>query len=172
MARLRPAKTLRDLTSQPWARYSLRKPRKNYVRAMPHTSLIVFNMGVRKDTYDLNLTLSPERDLQIRSNAIESARQLINKHLETDIPMDYMFKVLVYPHSVIREHKMSTAAGADRTSRGMSLSFGRPVAVAARVRKDQPIFQVRTMKANRAVAVKALRMSCAKLSGTYKIRAE
>jgi large subunit ribosomal protein L10e len=86
--------------------------------------------------------------------------------------MDYMFKVLVYPHSVIREHKMSTAAGADRTSRGMSLSFGRPVAVAARVRKDQPIFQVRTMKANRAVAVKALRMSCAKLSGTYKIRAE
>jgi large subunit ribosomal protein L10e len=171
MARLRPAKTLRDLTSQPWARYSLRKPRKNYVRAMPHTSLIVFNMGVRKDTYDLDLTLSPERDLQLRSNALESARQLINKHLETDIPMDYMFKVLVYPHSVIREHKMSTAAGADRTSRGMSLSFGRPVAVAARIRKDQPIFQVRTMKANRPVVVKALRMACAKLSGTYKIRA-
>jgi len=172
MARLRPAKTLRNLTSQPWARYSLRKPRKNYVRAMPHTSLIVFNMGVRKDTYDLDLTLRPEQSMQLRSNALESARQLVNKHLETDIPMDYMFKVLVYPHSVIREHKMSTAAGADRTSRGMSLSFGRPVAVAARIKKDQPIFQVKTMKANRAVAVKALRMCCAKLSGTYKIRAE
>lgn len=172
MARLRPAKTLRDLTSQPWARYSLRKPRKNYVRAMPHTSLIVFNMGVRKDTYDLELTLRPQRDMQLRSNALESARQLVNKHLENSIPMNYMFRVLVYPHSVIREHKMSTAAGADRTSRGMSLSFGRPVSVAARVKKDQPIFQLKTTKANRVAATEALRLAMAKLSGTYKIRAE
>ncbi len=171
MARLRPARTCRDITSQPWSRYSLRKPRKNYVRALPHTSLLVFNMGVRKDTYDLELTLRPQQSLQLRSNAIESARQLINKYLENNIPLDYSLKVLVFPHNVIREHKMSTAAGADRTSRGMSLSFGRPVAVAARIKENQPIFMLQTMKANREVAVKALRRSTAKLSGTYKVKA-
>jgi large subunit ribosomal protein L10e len=163
MARLRPGRTCRDITSQSWSRYSLR-------RALPHTSLLIFNMGVRKDTYDLDLTLRPQQSLQLRSNALESARQVVNKYMEAHIPLDYMFRVLVYPHNVIREHKMSTAAGADRTSRGMSLSFGKPVAIAARIKEGQPIFQVKTMACNRNVAVSALRRATVKLSGTYKIK--
>ena len=82
-----------------------------------------------------------------------------------------MFKVLVYPHNVIREHKMATGAGADRISRGMSQAFGRPVSVAARIREGQPIFIIRTMKANRNVAVAAYKRATSKLSGTYKIKA-
>lgn len=171
MARLRPGRTCKNISSQPWSRYSLRKPKKNYVRAMPHTSLLVFNMGIPKDTYDLELTLRPEQDIQLRSNSIEAARQVANKYLEANIPQDYMLKVLVYPHNVIREHKMSTAAGADRTSRGMSLAFGRPVSIAARVKENQPIFQLKTAKGNRGVAVLALKKAATKLSGTYKVRA-
>ncbi|MDE1810977.1 MAG: 50S ribosomal protein L16 [Candidatus Micrarchaeota archaeon] len=169
MARIRPARTMRYLKSQPWARYSLKKPRKNYIRAMPHTSLLVFNMGVEKDTYDMKLELKSEQYIQLRSNAIESARLVSNKYLENNIPANYRFRVLVYPHSVIREHKMATGAGADRISQGMSLSFGRPVSVAARIKEGQPIFMVMTNKANRTVAVKAMRRAAAKLSGTYKV---
>jgi large subunit ribosomal protein L10e len=51
--------------------------------------------------------------------------------LRRGIPQGYSFKVLVYPHNVIREHKMAQGAGADRISRGMSQAFGRPMFVAA-----------------------------------------
>lgn len=171
MARLRPARTMRNPNSQAWARYSLKKPRKNFVRALPHTSLLVFNMGVNKDSYDMEVTLRPEQPIQLRSNALEAARQTTNKYLETMIPLGYYFRVLVYPHNVIREHKMATGAGADRISRGMSLAFGRPTSVAARVRSKQAIFKVMTMKQNKAVVVEAFRRAATKLSGTYRIRA-
>lgn len=171
MARIRPARTLSHLHSQAWARYSLKKPRKNYVRALPHTSLLVFNMGVEKDTYDLELTLNTEQAIQIRSNSIESARQAVNKYLETEIPQAYSFKVLVYPHNVIREHKMATGAGADRISRGMSQAFGRPTSIAARMKEGQPIFRIRTMKGNKKVVQEAFRRASTKLSGTYKMKA-
>lgn len=161
---------MRTPNSQAWARYSLKKPKKNYVRALPHTSLLVFNMGVRNDAYDIEATLCAEQPIQLRSNALESARQSTNKYLETSIPNGYAFKVLVYPHNVIREHKMATGAGADRMSRGMSQAFGRPIFVAARVKKGQAILRVRTMSQNKAVVKEAFRRASSKLSGTYKTR--
>jgi len=171
MARLRPARTFRDLRSQAWARYSLKKPRKNYVRALPHTSLLIFNMGADKEEYQLELKLTSNSPIQLRSNALEAARQVANKYLEANIPQEYMLKVLVYPHNVIREHKMATGAGADRVSQGMSLAFGRPTAVAARIRQGQPIFLLKTTIENKKVAVHALKRAMSKLSGTYKIKA-
>ncbi len=170
MARLRPARTMRYPNSQAWARYSLKKPRKNYIRALPHTSLLIFNMGVDNGTYDTTMTLNPQRDIQLRSNALEAARQVANKYLETTIPQGYFFKVLVYPHNVIREHKMATGAGADRISQGMSLAFGRPISIAARIREDQPIFMIKTSARNRQVVNEAFRRAASKLSGTYKVR--
>jgi large subunit ribosomal protein L10e len=164
---------MRTPNSQAWSRYSLKKPKKNYVRAMPRTSLIVFNMGNAKGTYDLELALTPMQPIQLRSNALESARQVANKHLERELTATgYMFKVLVYPHNVIREHKMATGAGADRISRGMSQAFGRPVSVAARIRQGQPFMIIRTMTANRNVAVAAYKRAESKLSGTYKVIAK
>ncbi|MFI5412722.1 MAG: 50S ribosomal protein L16 [Candidatus Micrarchaeales archaeon] len=170
MARLRPARTMNRPNSQAWSRYSLKKPRKNYVRALPRTSLLVFNMGVMKDNYDMIVTLRPTDIVQLRSNALESARQTANKYLENEIPQEFHFKVLVYPHNVIREHKMATGAGADRISRGMSQAFGRPTFVAARIKAGQPIFMVNTYKQHKAFVLEAFRRSASKLSGTFKIR--
>jgi large subunit ribosomal protein L10e len=170
MARIRPARTCRTPNSQSWARYSLKTPKKNYIRALPRTSLIVFNMGKAREGYDMELCLCPTQPIQLRSNALESARQVANKYLESEIMQDYDFRVRVYPHNVIREHKMATGAGADRISRGMSQAFGRPVSVAARIRAGQPVFVIKTMKQHRAMAVEALRRASTKLSGTYKIK--
>ncbi|MCL5412595.1 MAG: 50S ribosomal protein L16 [Candidatus Marsarchaeota archaeon] len=170
MARLRPARTCRALNSQSWARYSLKKPKKNYIRALPHTSLLIFDMGTRNGSYDLKMTLNAEQPIQLRSNSLEAARQVANKYLETVIPMGYHFKVLVYPHSVIREHKMATGAGADRISQGMSNAFGRPVSVAARLRLGQPVFAINTSSKNRQHVLEAFRRASSKLSGTYKAK--
>jgi large subunit ribosomal protein L10e len=169
MARLRPARTCRTPNSQSWSRYSLKKPRKNFVRAMPHKSILVFNMGKNKE-YDMKMQLCTKDDIQIRSNSLESARQTANKYLESKLPENYIFKVLVYPHNVIREHKMATGAGADRISQGMSLSFGKPVSVAARMRKNQPLFMVMTNSKNNVVVREAFRRAASKLSGHYSVK--
>jgi large subunit ribosomal protein L10e len=170
MARLRPARTCRNVNSQAWARFSLRKPRKNFIRARPHTSIQVFNTGTRKNDYTLTLTLNAEDKVQLRSNALEAARIMANKFLETNAPTNYQLRLCVYPHNVIREHKMMAGAGADRLSRGMSMAFGRPTSVAARVQRNQAVFMVKTMAENRGVAAEALRRAASKLSGKYRVK--
>ncbi len=170
MARLRPARTFRDSNSQAWARYSLRKPRKNYIKAMPRNHIQVFKTGTDKSTFDLSLALTSDRYMQLRSNSIESAREAANKYLAASLPDNYLLSVLIYPHNVIREHKLGGFAGADRTSRGMSMAFGKPIAVAARIKKDQPIMLVKTTSGNKTVAHEALRKASTKLSGKCKIK--
>ncbi len=170
MARLRPARTCRNVNSQAWARFSVRKPRKNYIRARPHTAVQVFNTGTRKNGYTLTLTLNAEDKIQLRSNSLEAARIMANKYLENNLPENYHLKLCVYPHNVIREHKMMSGAGADRLSRGMSYSFGRPISVAARVQRNQAVFMVETMAENRSVAAEALRRAASKLSGKFRVK--
>ncbi len=170
MVRLRPAHTMRDASSQSWSRYSLKNPKKNYVKSLPHTSLLIFKMGVEKP-YDVELRLESQQPIQLRSNALEAARLLVNKQLEAQLPQNYLLRVLVYPHNVIREHKMAQGAGADRISQGMSLSFGKGISVAARVRRNQALFSLRVSSGNRRFATEALKKAALKLSGAYKIRA-
>ena len=170
MARLRPARTFRYIHSQAWARYSQKKPKKNYIRALPHTSLLIFKMGTPSDGYDTTVTLNTEQDVQVRSNALEAARQQVHKYLEGAIPLGYEFRVLVYPHQVIREHKMATGAGADRISQGMNNAFGKPTGVAARLRNGQAVFMIKTSKKNINHAKEAFRKASGKLSGNYRTK--
>ena len=170
--KLRPARTMRSIRSQAWSRYSVKKPKKNYVKALPHTSLLVFRMGADKPNYEISMTLNADQYVQIRSNSLESARQVTNKMLEREMPGEYFFKIITYPHNVIREKKRATGAGADRLSQGMSMSFGRPISIAARVYKGNPVLEVRTSLANREIAKAGLRRAAAKLSGSYSIKME
>ncbi len=167
--KLRPGRTVRKINSQAWARYSIKKPKKNYIKALPRTSLLIFNMGTKSDGYDLELTLKSRQNVQLRSNALEAARQAANKYLEREIPGAYFMRVVPFPHNVVREKKFATGAGADRVSQGMTLSFGKPSAVAARVFEGQMVFDLMTNAANKEVAREALRRASDKLSGTYSI---
>jgi large subunit ribosomal protein L10e len=169
MAGLRPARTFKYNLAQSWSRFSRRKPRKSYVKAMPHTSLLVFNMGKQMPEQTLTMNLVSQEHIQIRSNAIESARLTCNKFLEANIPGGYYFKILVYPHNVVREHRMASGAGADRISKGMTMAFGTPVSICARIKVGQPIFMVKTKPENRNVVATALKRATSKMSGNYKV---
>src|SRR3972149_12316934 len=56
---------------------------KSYIRASPHSKVVRYEMGNVKRGFEFTLTLIAKRDLQIRHNALESARQSGNKVLET-----------------------------------------------------------------------------------------
>lgn len=167
---LRPARTCRTLGKTAWARYSKKKPRKSYVKAMPHLSLLVYEMGMRKQPFDYTYDLVASEDVQLRDNSLEAARQAANKYLEKTIPNLYFFKVRVYPHNVIRENKMIAGAGADRLQKGMRLAYGRATDRAARINAGQPVFTIDIAKANAPHIEEAYRRAKRKMSGSFCIR--
>jgi large subunit ribosomal protein L10e len=165
---LRPAHTIREPKKKPWTRFS-KNPTKSYIKTMPHADLHQFRMGVDKDDYDTTIELVAQKDIVLRDNAIESARQSANKQLEKKINGAYYFIVKPYPHHIIRENKMIAGAGADRLQKGMRRSFGRPTDRAAIIDKNKTVFSVRTYKQNVPIVMKALELAKRKLSGKYKV---
>lgn len=169
---IRPARTIRDADKVAWTRFSKSKPRKSFIKAMPHADLHQFCMGAMKPDFDCTLSIKSEGPIILRDNAIESARQTSNKYLEKTIPGAYYFRVRVYPHHIIRENKMIAGAGADRLQKGMRQAFGRPTDRAARLKTGTRLFTIHSYKANEAHLRMALQRAMRKLSGRFKIVAE
>ncbi len=166
---LRPARTCRTLEKAAWARYSKKKPRKSFVKALPHLSLLVYEMGNRKQHFDYVFNFVAKHDVQLRDNTLEAARQAANKYLEKAILGQFFFKVRVFPHNVIRENRMIAGAGADRLQKGMRQAFGRPMDRAARVNTGQPVFTIYVAKENVPHIAEAFRRARRKMSGKYTI---
>ena len=164
---IRPARSIRDPDKVAWTRFSRSKPRKSYIKAMPHADLHQFRMGALKDDFDTVLHLTSEEGVIVRDNAIESARQTANKYIEGKMPGNYYFVVRVFPHHVIRENKMISGAGADRLQKGMRRAFGRPTDRAARLGVGTALFTVHTYSSNIEHVKKAFARATRKLSGKY-----
>ena len=129
----------------------------------PNVKVVRFDTGGNKN-FECTLNLLSKSELQIRDNALESARQTSNKLLETRLGLGcFRLKVNLYPYHVLREHALASGAGADRFSSGMAHSFGKPIGLAARVKKGQTIFQVSVDKQNLAIARLALERASKKL---------
>jgi large subunit ribosomal protein L10e len=140
MAKLRKAVAYRRL-ERPYTRRS--KYRKlNYVRASPHNLIVRYDMGDGQKKYQYKLELVSDQDIQLRHNAIESARKSANKLLETKCGRNYNLVIRMFPHHVLRENPLASGAGADRMSTGMTMSFGKPIGIAAQIKKGKPIVQL------------------------------
>lgn len=169
---LRPGRAVRR-KKRPWTRISIRKPKKSYVVGVPHPRIHVFEMGNKTKDFDTTMYLTINGELQLRENALESARIVANKHLDKTIGTEnYFMKLLVYPHQVLREHTLATGAGADRFSMGMRKAFGRPKGRAVMTQKGMKIFMVRLNKNHVRHGRKALHRAVTKLPSTSKIIVE
>lgn len=168
---IRPSHAIRDADKVAWTRFSRSKPRKSFIKAMPHQDLQVFRMGAMKKDFDVVMHLTSEQATILRDNSIESARQTCNKYLEKSILGNYYFIVRVFPHHVVRENKMIAGAGADRLQKGMRQSFGRPTDKAARLGVGTQVFTVYSYKQNAARLKAALERAKRKLAGKYRIMA-
>ena len=160
---IRPAKCYTKL-ERPNTRTSKHKPRKSYVKGVPSPKIRSFEVGTPKPEFTTKIALIAKKGGQIRHNALEAARVSTNKTLEKELGRGfYFFKILVFPHHILRENPIATGAGADRYQTGMRLSFGRPVSTAARVKKGQRIIDVRVPDGKEATARKALKVASSKL---------
>lgn len=162
---LRPAKCYRRI-ERPFTRQSRCKPRKSYAKGVPASKITKFVVGnlAKKDEFPLKGWLIVKNSVQIRNNALESIRMGLNKALEKSVGKDaYYFRILVFPHHVLRENPLATGAGADRFQTGMRLSYGKPIGTAAQVRAGQQIVEVRADRGKEAGVKKSLHMVSKKL---------
>ncbi len=164
---LRPARSERKL-ERPWTRYATKKT-KSYIPTLPTPKIHQFNMGEENPSYDITLDLVARAPAQIRDNALEASRIVAQKFLETKLAKAYFFKVLLYPHQIIREKPIAQGAGADRYSRGMKLAFGKPVRRAVQIQRGQSLMRLKTFKANLNIAKQALKKTSLKLTTPTKI---
>ena len=165
----RPAKTIRDPNDQPYTRYSRRKPRKSYIKAMPHLYIHVFRTGKKKD-YSHQVDLVSAQAIQVRDISLEAARQSIIKKIQKVAPDNFYVWLRVFPHHVIRENKMLSGAGADRLQKGMKKAFGKPTNRAARLQPGTVVFSVYVPERYVEPVKEILKKASIKLSGDYQIR--
>jgi large subunit ribosomal protein L10e len=169
MARLRKFTAYRRL-ERPYTRVSKFK-KKSFIKANPNTNIVRYEMGDPNRKFDYAMDLISKDDLQIRHNAIESARQSSNRLLEHKIGQGaYFYKIRIYPHHILRENPLASGAGADRFSTGMQHSFGKPIGKAAQVRKGQVIASISVDKAHVKIGKLALQRIAHKLPGSSMIQ--
>jgi large subunit ribosomal protein L10e len=145
MATLRKASAYSKKLFRPFTRKSGSKS-KAYIKAVPASKIVKFNMGnVSAHTngkYKFAVKFVARERAQIRDNALEASRTLLNKILDKKIPGQYYFNVKVYPHHILRENKTAAGAGADRLSSGMKHSFGVNIGRAAIVYPGTVVFLI------------------------------
>ncbi len=113
-----------------------------------------------RDSYEYEILLISDNRAQISHLALEAARISANRHLRKHIGREnYFLRILVYPHHVVREHRLMSFAGADRLQDGMRKAFGKPFGTAARVRRDQKLMSVRVNKKHVPIAQRAFKVA-------------
>ncbi|MBR9690963.1 50S ribosomal protein L16 [Candidatus Woesearchaeota archaeon] len=169
MTRLRKASAYRKF-ERPYTRKS-KYQEKSYVRAIPTNKIVRYVMGNSKKEFEHTLDMVSKEDVQLRHNGLESARLAVFRYLDRNLVKgNFYFRILVYPHHILRENPLASGAGADRMSTGMKRSFGKSVGLAARVKQGQPVFRVNVNKQDLAVAKKSLERARTKLPSKFAIQ--
>ncbi|MCD4740797.1 50S ribosomal protein L16 [archaeon] len=161
----RPARCYRRIAGRAYTRTAKRVVKKAFIRGVPNPLVSQMDMGTSGKNYKYQVVLVSEGPVQVQHNALESCRITVNRVIEKEIGKEsYHFQVRVYPHHVLRENAIITGAGADRLQTGMKHAFGRPKSRAARVKRGQTVFSIKTIsKKNVESACKAFKKIRSKL---------
>ena len=169
MARIRKFVAYQKL-ERPYTRVS-KYTSKNFVRGgFPNMKVIKFDMGTASKEFDTTIRLESKRAMNIRDNAIESARMTSNRTLEKAIGKDYHLRIKIFPFHVLRENALASGAGADRLSTGMKKSYGKTIGCAARVKLGQTLMELRINKDNMKLGKLALTKASKKFPCSCKVR--
>ncbi|HIH09498.1 MAG TPA: 50S ribosomal protein L16 [Candidatus Diapherotrites archaeon] len=157
---LRPGHCYNTTKDRPYTRHAVNVHKRNYIGAVPGLKTRQWNMGDGQKQFDTIVDLKVgcgPRGAQLRDNAIESSRLMINRTLIKRVGKEGFFlKLRVYPHHILRENKQAQGAHADRIQKGMSHAFGKTIGRAARIRDGQVIFSALVMDADKDKAVESL----------------
>ncbi len=147
--------------------------RKDYIRKIPGSRIVQYDMGNLSGEFPLKVTLVVKESAHLSHNALEAARIASNRYMQRKAGrMGYHLKIRVYPHHIVRENPMATGAGADRVQDGMRKAFGKPVSSVAIVKPNQKVLTIYTNKRNFKDAKESLRRAAMKFPVTCRIEIE
>ena len=149
--------------------------RKKFIHGGPEPKIKIFDLGNtnKQNDFPVTLTLRITEETQVSHNALEAARDQVNRYLTDAVGRDnFYFKICVFPHHIIRENKMMTGAGADRVQDGMRQAFGKPMGSAARVRAGQKLLMVKVAPMHFAQAKEGISRGKSKFSKPCRIYVE
>ncbi len=158
MAKLKPGRIYRIPKKRLYTR-------REYISSLPNPKITIFDMGdaAGRDRFEYAVSLYAKELAQITHNALEAGRVAANRYIAKRAGRSgFYMKFRIYPHVVLRENKMATGAGADRVSDGMRRAFGKPVGLAAVVKKGQKIITIYTTEGHIENAKEALRRAAMK----------
>ena len=165
MAKLRKWCAYRTI-ERPYTRFSKYR-KKAFVKARPGKRVIKHDMGDVKggtSQFPLSLQLISKEVTSVRTNSIEAARITALKKVEGKLGrFGFYFRIKMHAHHAIRENPLAAGAGADRLSTGMKHSFGKIIAMAARIEKDKVLMEIHVPKEEEAIARLALKSASKKL---------
>jgi large subunit ribosomal protein L10e len=168
MAKLRRFHSYRTV-KRPYTRVSKFK-NKSFIRMSPARKVTRFDMGETVKQFDYTLDLTPKDHLQIRQEAMESARQTCIRLLEKKLAKNaFHFKIRKVPYHIIREKSLALGAGADRVSTGMQKPFGKPTGLAVQLKPGDLFFTVTCDFAAIETARMALVRASKKMPCTFNI---
>lgn len=145
--------------------------RREYIAGKPQIKIARFSSGqFRENQYDYKLELLATEKIQIRHNALESARLAANKTMARAGETSFFSTLKVYPHVLLRENKMIATAGADRLQEGMRRAFGKSTGLAARVLPGQVIYEAYVSGTNLPLAKDAFKVASSKLGCPVSVR--
>lgn len=145
--------------------------RREYIAGKPQIKIARFSSGqFRENQYDYKLELLATEKIQIRHNALESARLAANKTMARAGETSFFSTLKVYPHVLLRENKMIATAGADRLQEGMRRAFGKSTGLAARVLPGQVIYEAYVSVTNLPLAKDAFKVASSKLGCPVSVR--
>ena len=142
---------------------------KKFAPGTPNPKVARFTTGKFRDDYDYKVELVCMTRIQIRSNALESARVAASKKLTPVGEDNFYLRVVTYPHIVLRENKMIATAGADRLQEGMRKAFGKPIGVAARADIGSVVLDVLIKSENLEKAKEAMKAATTKLPLRWRV---
>ena len=145
---------------------------KGYIKAIPPHKISRFEMGDNSKPYEFTVKLISKGTLQIRHNAIESARMVVNRRLDEVLGTNYFLRINAFPHHALRENKMLGGAHADRLQTGMAHSFGKVMNSAAQIRKGKELFTAYVFKNGIDHAKIAMKTACPRLPGSFSVEIE
>ena len=131
--------------------------RREYMGGIPGSKIVKFTMGNQNRDFTHTVELRNRKAGQIRHNALEAARIAANRILEPLGRENFFFKIVPFPHQVLREHKRLNVAQADRFQEGMAKAYGKPVGTAARLKRNKLLLVARVDKENLESAKIALK---------------
>jgi len=165
MAR-RPARCYTKIAGPPYTR-------KKYVRSIPGSKITSFEAGNKTATFPVSISLFSKEACQVRHVALDATRMMSNRHMQHKAGGEnYHLIIRIYPHHILRENKMMAFAGADRLQDGMRRAFGKPMDIAARIRRNQPLVTIHTYPQFIEPAKRALKVGGDKLPTPFYIRFE